>query len=1261
MQDKREEKSFLLVNLGTDTNYTPKLKQGPKDYAVTVDAIVPDYPKGETLSIIATLAEPGGTPQIDPTNPRPYQSPKVVVVNGPDTLGRSVGAKIAQGLASALHAITRGQTSLNIIAHSRGAVESILVAHELEAIQNAIDGCATLNDLIKRLAEQQKARYAKPPTNNTPDIIPTLRALLPPSIDPKAPKGSQEAQKEQDRWFQSLKDNIKNASINFFGIDPVPGDCGGRIITWHDERYFRLPAIVKKAQIIYYENERSDWGFSPAFVEGTPGADQDFVRLTMLGHHGTGSTGSQGSQRNVVVAEKHEKTSHVQKLMIYKILDFLNQNDVPFSDASAIFKKHTGLGTKYAKHYKHPTQEEVSIEEARAAEAHGEETPPSDAQRPATKAIDVKRLDFKKIFEELYGEIVTRRSGYAKFNKTHYQAMGVLQGGRRLLCKDAKTGGHTYRALADEFPLDQDYINDEHALLMQDYFFRLFKLRGTDADEGAAALIKRAHDILQENIEKACGSEDPSGFWMPGVTTDVTLRSARADILKTFTAIVQKVSEQYLKEDWIGVEKQAAKEEIFTEVIKLFKTLKKLNNSPEVNGELKKFTTDLITQSLDGITKTIEYKHNELVDKFNTLQQSPNDKLTLFFSSVLKQHLQEVDSEARDQLIEAQIKELLEDPEYITLENHPIDAKIIFIWEKLIRKYPTLAGGADNPVLRLKENFNEQFGDKLDEFEALYQQIQIFIDDLGGLRREIQEKTAVYDQCELSLHQKVRGLIETAAQRFYKEREPDHLPDIAPKGSFSDLAERHAINKLGLVDRAHESHLALQKQAQDLQQRLFHERDGKKVVERDLAKEREQRLELERQLHEKTVATEGLERKLATEQEQGRSLALQLEDKTAAIKELERNLTTEQEQGRSLALQLEERTATIEDLERNLDTERKQGEELAQQLNKQTTTVADLEHRLTAEKEKGLAQQVHDKTISIEELERTLDIERKRAEELTRQLREKGVTKEGLERNLDTERKRAEELTQQLREKEVTKEGLERNLATERKQGQELTQQLSAKTAIIEDLERNLTLERKRVDELTQQLRNATGSKERIDSDLDAEKTKAAEFHQAMNDKKEAQLLLLITDKLRPLTEEYLTSLIESKDTGALKATKMARVEKLLECLNDDNSRPKPSARVRAFYTELNDAAAKELKTHRDKAWHRYIRNTLVVAGILISGILPGLLALAIYRNTGHSDTKSAFFWKSAGDNTVNTLNKARPKLDNIADSDADTQEQSKP
>ena len=159
-----------------------------------------------------------------------------------------------------------------------------------------------------------------------------------------------------------------------------------------------------------------------------------------------------------------------------------------------------------------------------------------------------------------------------------------------------------------------------------------------------------------------------------------------------------------------------------------------------------------------------------------------------------------------------------------------------------------------------------------------------------------------------------------------------------------------------------------------------------------------------------------------------------------------------------------------------------------------------------------------------------------------------------------------------------------------------------------------------------------------------------------VNTEFEKQNLALITDKLAPLTKKYLMHLNNSyvNCSGRAKEladTKITIVIKLLDNLREDTQQNlKPSERVKNFFKEL-DRAESKLQEHRDPAWKRYATNALICAGILISGILPGLVALAVYANTGEKEGKSMSFWTSHGKNVVNELRQC--KSENMKDEEA--------
>lgn len=972
MFEKVIAKSFTLTMLGTDTVYNPKLKDKKKEVHVKQgDKVVVDYPKGETLSIISTLIQ-ASEPRIELANPSPYQSVEVAVVNGPETKGSDVGEKIGIGLGTALNAIVRGQTEINIIAHSRGAVESILIAHEMDAVKKIIGTCENFDQLIKHISLQQTERQKIKTLNNTPDIIKALTAQLP----------KNEKEKEKEDWFLALKTNMASTSINLFAIDPVPGDCWP--VTWVDQRFFILPEIIKNAEFIYYENERSDWGFTPINPVASS-SKQNVLQNTMPGNHGTGSSGNNGSQQKIVVSPPNKagkiQATHVQKLIVCKLLDFLTNFGVKFKDGTEIFHDHSGLGTKYIK---------KMLAEAKLS----------------TETIDITKLDFPKIYRELYAKIAENRTAYEAFNTTHYTLMGVAPQ-RKVL-----STGHKYGLLTEIFPKNMGYVNEEHNQLMKDYFFKIFNL-GAPENHSLTALINSAHEVLEKNIRKITDISTSislialdEGAHQPILDNSVT----QEDVLSTFGALIQRVSQQYLTNDWSTHEKQAEKLELFTAIISILQKFELLLNTQ--NESIKLFVEKLIKMSLSGITRTVGEQHSTIEEEFNRLLISKNEKLKFFFDSLLPQIKHD---ENAAQGIEPLIVESMTSEAFAQLVNYPIKEKIKFIWEHLEGKLPALEIEG-NIVEKLAMSFEEQYGDSFEDFEKVYHQIQEFINDIEALNKVVPSQKDIFNEHALSLRKKIDALINMAAQRFYKER-PNALPEPAEKGTFRELVERHAINRYGVEDR----------------------------------------LKAEKQLL--------------------------------------------------------------------------QGEKSKLEHNKQ---------------------------------------------------------------------------------------------------------------------------------QLMDQIKTLETQKGEIEKRLSAEQQKGNEYTAIMNDEKEAKYLLLINQKLLPLTKNYLTLLQTrlAKKTNSPSAdetasdidhklqSKISIITELLHHLENIKDNPRPIDRLRAFYSKLNETTEKELTLHRDPDWLRYTRNTVLAAGILLSGILPGLIALTIYANIGNSSVKSLLFWHSSGENVVGTYKQHRPTFD---------------
>lgn len=286
---------------GTDTLYSSTLNDSP---------IPNGYDDHETLSRIFDGIEGDALPApavSDMTSRLAVTKPqKAQYVNGPSTLATNIGQCMANNLLGVLQAISEGETTINLVAHSRGAVAAILITHELDKLRETLqtNPSANIYDIL-----------IKTPCKYTPAALQSEEAKIKALSD-------------------KVKKHLASVQVHLFGVDPVPGGSffgTGGYTKWYDERFYKLPSIVKTAEIILYKNEWTRC-FKPIVPEPHPGTQ--FTLLSLSGHHGTGSGNLRDQQRTFsddIIAH----TQPVQQLMLRKITRFLAERGVTFSAAHA--------------------------------------------------------------------------------------------------------------------------------------------------------------------------------------------------------------------------------------------------------------------------------------------------------------------------------------------------------------------------------------------------------------------------------------------------------------------------------------------------------------------------------------------------------------------------------------------------------------------------------------------------------------------------------------------------------------------------------------------------------------------------------------------------------------------------------------------------------------------------------------------------------------------------------------------------------------
>jgi hypothetical protein len=271
-----------------------------------------EYPRGETLGFMSS--------KINQKNES--------VVTGANLTGNNVGTKIIEGLLKLLNAIDQDETELNIMAHSRGAVESIVIANILDRLYN----------LAKKSLENQTPFSYESLVNSLTEASGTKAALTTFVNADTSNKDTMNA------LLMRIQSKISGVNLNILNIDPVPGDHDNNIllgpvpllesslpgIAWFDSDFFNIPPIVKHYSLCVLENEHSRF-FKPIIPKTH--ASTKFEFFTLPGHHGTAS-GSPYDQTQTKRPENPTgaKTYDVQNLMICKIADFLKSHGVAFKD-----------------------------------------------------------------------------------------------------------------------------------------------------------------------------------------------------------------------------------------------------------------------------------------------------------------------------------------------------------------------------------------------------------------------------------------------------------------------------------------------------------------------------------------------------------------------------------------------------------------------------------------------------------------------------------------------------------------------------------------------------------------------------------------------------------------------------------------------------------------------------------------------------------------------------------------------------------------
>lgn len=1145
---------FTLTLLGTDTAYSP----GHVDNA---------YDKAETLSYISKMIQGDQLPTDGVTELR---NTNVAVIDGPTTLGQEVGDRIARGVQAVLEAISRGEENISVIAHSRGAVEAILVAHELERIQTLL-----ANPSFDRTKPtNSECKYTKAAMNG-----PHASSLS--AID-----------------LDKVAEHISKVKLSILNIDPVPGGNYMGIthvssLAWRDPRFYTIPKIVKEYEQYTYENERTRCFKS--IVPKCASPETQMKLHSLPGHHGTGSGNLLDQQRNPV---PNGTTEHVQELVIVKIMEFLKNNGVTLTPNQQVDDPFADIISKLF---------------------DGDEYSP----------------DFKKqaqaLSYELYNNIIENRAAYRHFNTTSYPTLGQEQALIRRIWNVVDQRIVHYQAHNDTYlesivpPVPGGhFLNYEHARIHINNELGLkegIPLSETinQSIDRLVSLCKHKKAISELQGNKTVVSPDiNSSVLADKLVTAIDTKEGFALLLDGLGMLIEEVKKPYLQGQFSD---PTEREALYYGVQRAFMEFKILAEDP--SNEIAKTIFDTLNTNFEA---TLNIKRKSLKEEYTDLSLKLQGKE---FFTVFQNKIQEIstnlnsksDGRNGDEFqLDLKLKRTLDDAQSLAQSNPDLETMRTFINNELAsykefftnieaQNISDLTGSSIELVnLVINEALDDSYNYDLENIVGKVikahnnlEQFRLSLPDLKELNN-----TLDYGSWDIELKEQRDRLVHLTAEYIAKEQ-IDLENDIKPL--FKDNE-------------------ALYKQIEGLAIGFGAKNPLVSILETNKLQSDQLQLtirELESQISD--LKHESKEKDASASEMQ-----LQIEELVSQLADLKHKSKEQDVNASEMQSQIEELESQLADLNK----ENEKNEVLLVDLHSQ---IRRLEHSTqNAQRENGVLSS-NISSLSAENVK------------LDKKVTELGAALDSLTLQKESQDKLVIELHEHIKQQEEVVADDKIKIGERDDSISQLTDQNKELNEKARSLESKLSQAGHKI---VEQVDHTTVLKSH-----DKKSTEENERLKALlNSETELQCQLLIKTKLLPLTQEYLIHLakeierIVDIDVGINKenipgiinevntvkqwpqdeSTKLLKnkFDKVAELYNhlQDQSIEKPSDKITGYYTKLNDAN-EVFKQHKDPKWQRYITNTVAVIGIILTGVLPGLIALAVISSaTGRSPK----FWQSRGE-----------------------------
>ncbi|KTC65659.1 Uncharacterised protein (plasmid) [Legionella adelaidensis] len=704
---------YFLFLLGTDTVFTPR--------PTAISGQKTSYDHGETLSYVAQvttgLLNEGEAAETRVGEVLSYTSPSVDVLNGPTTLGREVGQRIAQAVFLVLCAVAEGKKNIHITGHSRGAVQSILLIHELNRIKHELEyGVKTLFEVLKG----SPCAYTK-----SAIVAPLFKEI-----------------NESPELRRRLLTRLQGIKVFPFLIDPVPGDPGS-YLTWSDSRFFeRLPC--SNYELLICRDERT-YCFTPIIPFGAQAK-------IIPGHHGTASGNLYNQQRTIV---PKGNTATVQKLVIYKLLQFFSQTSEPLG----AFKTQN-----VAVDHEHPQLDALTT--SFLCQSSSERT--------------ITTLQF-------YDDVYKNDAAFKEFTKGGYPYLSLASAadGQRLVYFQRP---HCVSMSEVSPAMKGEFVNTEHAML---YVHRFMDISEDAKPSVIVSQLVRSLQVIIRKIQNSAEDIDPR---LSFLLENREVFKAFSNVLSIF---VDTISRKYLRNHLSLSDKQ----DLLRVVSEPFEVLASADKERITNPDHKRIVAECEDILKNGIKNTTEMHFSQLKEELKeTFQQldlflrSPE-----YFENVFTEFLQDLSREKNEHFdsIHAELSALPErTPQTVERAFITVLERVKGVQSGLpadtVQSFHDKIQLISNPLSKYLKAHQLNTEEYLQKLEQLYDMMTGLNSNLPLLSRLVQDHGINISPSALSLF--VREIIYLGG-RLLKEKGIDLRvkPDSIVEEGFFRLIKNHAI------------------------------------------------------------------------------------------------------------------------------------------------------------------------------------------------------------------------------------------------------------------------------------------------------------------------------------------------------------------------------------------------------------------------------------------------------------------------------------